>query len=82
MKKRVESTAENLLREVGNWYGSFRIENGKYILNNHERDFCYDTPEEGLLDWLDTMYDSNEDEDVKTWSDEEIAFVEALGGAT
>lgn len=80
MKKTNELTAESLLREVGNWYGGFRIENGKYILNNHEQDFCYDTPEQGLIDWLDTMYDSNEDEDVQTWSDEEIAFVEALGG--
>ena len=70
--------AEELLKEVGDWYGSFRTENGKYILNNREKEFIYDTPEEGLIDWLDTMYDSNEDEDVETWSKEEIAFVEAL----
>ena len=70
--------AEELLKEVGNWYGSFRIENGKYILNNREKDFIYDAPEEGLIDWLDTMYDSNEDEDVETWSKEVLAFVESL----
>lgn len=72
------TSAEELLKEVGNWYGSFRMENGKYILNNRERDFCYDTAEEGLIDWLDTMYDSNEDEDVETWSKEELAFIESL----
>lgn len=70
--------AEELLKEVGDWYGSFRMENGKYILNNREKDFVYDTPEEGLIDWLDTMYDSNEDEDVETWSKEELEFVESL----
>lgn len=71
-------TAENLLREVGNWYGDFWIENGKYMINNRERIFCYDTPEEGLIDWLETMIESNEDEDVLTWGEEEIAFVKAL----
>ena len=71
-------TAENLLREVGNWYGDFWMENGKYMINNREQIFCYDTPEEGLIDWLDTMIESNEDEDVVTWGEEEIAFVEAL----
>lgn len=80
MIKCVELTAKNLIKEVGNWYGSYREENGKIILNNYERDFIYNTPEEGLIDWLDTMLDSNEEEDVETWSKEEIAFVQALGG--
>ncbi len=48
------------------------------MINNRERVFCYDTPEQGLLDWLDTMLDSNEDEDVVTWGEDEIAFVESL----
>ena len=43
-------TAENLLREVGNWYGDFWIENGKYMISNGEKVFCYDTPEQGLID--------------------------------
>lgn len=78
MKKTNELTAESLLREVGNWYGDFWMKDGKYYIDNREKVFCYDTPEQGLIDWLDTMYDSNEDEDVVTWSEDEIAFVETL----
>ena len=75
---RGELTAEKLLEEVGYWYGDFWIKDGKYYIDNGEQTFCYDTPEEGLIDWLDTMLDSNEDEDIETWSKREIAFVEAL----
>jgi hypothetical protein len=64
---------EKLIEEVGNWYGTFRKENGKYILNNYREEFVYNTPEEALIDWLPTLEGSNED-DSTMWV-EEIKFI-------
>lgn len=78
MSKYKKLDAESLLKEVGDWYGDFWTNNGKYYIDNSQKVFCYTTPEDGLRDWLDTMIQSNEDEEVETWSKEEIAFVKSL----
>jgi hypothetical protein len=67
---------EKLLQEIGNWYGTFRKENGKYVLNNYREEFVYESLDAALIDWLPTLEGSNED-DPTMWT-EEIRFIKDI----
>lgn len=64
---------ENLLKEIGYWYGDYKEENGKYILNNGLESFVYENVEDGLIDWLATL-----EEDIDTDWSKEIEFIKSL----
>ena len=64
---------ENLLKEIGCWYGNYKKEDGKYIIDNGEKLFVYDNVQEGLIDWLGTL----EEDDCMDWS-KEIELIKSL----
>lgn len=64
---------EALLKEIGSWYGSFSIKDKRYIINNDLEEFVYDSVDEGLKDWLDTLK-----VDIDTDWSKEIEFIECL----
>lgn len=48
-----------LCKEIGNWFGDFFKENGKLCIDNHEKIFKYNTEDELLIDWLDTLIEAD-----------------------
>lgn len=68
---------EMLIEKIADWYGYLEKINGKYIINNYQKEFVYNTVEEALIDWLPTLEGSNRDDDETMWV-KEIEFIKQL----
>ncbi len=60
---------EILIKEIGNWFGDYIFEDGKYKINNGEEVFEYSSADECLFDWLPTLVESDEDTGENMWAD-------------
>ena len=67
----------DLCKEIGNEFGMFFVENGKYYIDNFDEVFKYNTCNELLFDWLDTLIESDEATGTDTWKDA-IEFIKNL----
>ena len=66
----------NLCEYIGDWYGQFFMEDGKYCINNYQKVFKYDSMKELLIDWLGTLECDMEDNGTN-WT-KEIKFIKFL----
>ena len=64
---------------IGNTYGVFFTEDGQYCIDNFDEVFKYNTCDELLFDWLDTLIESDEATGENMWT-EEIEFIKELKG--
>ena len=55
LKGEKEYFSAELLKEIGNHYGTYHYQQGTYYLDNGCEVFEYTNPKDGLLDWLDTL---------------------------
>ena len=60
---------EILIKEIGNWFGDYTFEDGKYKIDNGEEVFEYSSADECLFDWLPTLVESDEDTGENMWAD-------------
>lgn len=68
-KKEVEALLEEALipeklqmaRKIGEYFGDYTEDNGKFSIDNGEKVFSYNTVEELLADWLDTVLANHHD---------------------
>lgn len=51
----IEQEKINLCQEIGNYYGCYFEENGQLCVDSDIRVFCYNTADELLSDWVDTL---------------------------
>lgn len=51
----IERFKEKLAKEIGEWYGTFRLNGGIYSIDNGERVFEYTNATDLLKDWYDTI---------------------------
>ena len=58
-----------LCKEIGKWYGAFFEENGKLCIDNGQEVFQYDTADELLSDWVDTLIAEDNATGEDTWDD-------------
>ena len=64
---------------IGNTYGVFFVKDGQYCIDTFDELYKYNTCEELLFDWLDTLIEYDEATGENMWS-EEIAFIKELKG--
>ena len=74
--KTKEQQVEALSRVIGEFFGAYKAEKGKFIIDNGERIFEYESAEALLRDWLSTLVESQKC-GSSDWS-AEIAFIESL----
>lgn len=79
----MENKKMELLKEICSWYNyNLTVEGNKIIDINNEDECNYETVEEGLRDWLETLEESNKcciNEKVEMlWSREEIELIKQL----
>lgn len=72
-----------LLKDIGYWYGAqFIIGNKTYCKDEYYESYTYNTVDEALKDWLDTLIDSNKESINEgtelLWSKEEINLIKNL----
>lgn len=72
-----------LLKEICNWYNyNLTIKGEKIIDINNTEECSYESVDEGLKDWLETLEESNKccvDEQVELlWSNEEIELIKSI----
>ena len=72
-----------LLKDIGYWYGAqFIIGNKTYCKDEYYESYTYNTVDEALKDWLDTLIDSNKESINEgtelLWSKEEIELIKNL----
>lgn len=72
-----------LLKQIGYWYGvQFIIGNKTYCKDEYYESYTYNTVDEALKDWLDTLIDSNKESINEgtelLWSKEEIELIKNL----
>ena len=74
--KTKKQQAEALSKVIGEFFGTYKAEGGKLIIDNGEQVFEYESAEALLKDWLSTLVESQKCGD-SNWS-AEIAFIETL----
>lgn len=73
---------KELCKEIGNYFGTYFEEDGKFCIDNEVEIFRYDTEDELLKDWLDTIIENHKDTyhideygiEWDSWK-EQIAFI-------
>ena len=80
---KMEERKIKLLKEIGYWYGAqFIIGNKIYCADKYYESYNYNTVNEALKDWLDTLIESNQELTNKglelLWSKEEIDLIKNL----
>lgn len=68
-KKEVEALFEkalipiklNMAKKIGEYFGDYVESDGKFSIDNGEREFVYDTVDELLADWLETVLANHHD---------------------
>ena len=80
---KMEERKIELLKQIGYWYGAeFIIGNKTYCKDEYYESYTYNTVDEALKDWLDTLEESNEncrcDNCELLWSKEEIELIKNL----
>lgn len=55
--------------EIGHWYGRYFTEDIYLCVDTGDRVYKYETAEEFLIDWLDTLVDEDKATKRNTWSD-------------
>ena len=65
--------------DIGTTYGMFFMEDGKYCIDNYDEIFKYNTCDELLFDWLDTLIEDDEATGENIWVNE-IEFIKELKG--
>lgn len=57
----LEKEKRKLCEEIGNFFGEFKESDGQLCIDNGEKVFRYNTPDELLIDWLDTLIENHHD---------------------
>ena len=73
----IEKEKRDLCQEIGNFFGHYFEENGQLCIDNGEKVFRYNTPDELLADWVDTLIENhldNLDSPSDSW-EKEILFI-------
>lgn len=69
-------------KEIGNYFGDYFEENNQFCISNHDEVFRYNSPDELLKDWLDTILENHIDnfhidkygQECDGW-EEEVQFI-------
>ena len=69
----IEMFKEKLAKEIGEWYGTFKLKDGIYSIDNGENVFEYTNATDLLKDWYDTI-ECEHDCGDSDWSIE-MAFI-------
>lgn len=65
-----------LAKEIGNFFGSFYEQNGKFCINNYSEIYRYDSVDALLTDWVDTLVAHQHDnKDLSGYWEAEIEFI-------
>lgn len=80
---KMEERKIELLKQIGYWYNAqFTIGNKTYCEDEYNVPYIYNSVDEALKDWLDTLEESNTncrcDNCELLWSKEEIELIKNL----
>lgn len=50
-----------LCKEIGNYFGTYFEEEGRYCIDNYDTVFRYDSVDKLLADWVDTLVENHHD---------------------
>ena len=65
-----------LAKEIGNFFGTYFEQNGKFCINNYDDIFRYDSVDALLTDWVNSLVEhQNDNPDLSGYWESEIEFI-------